>query len=44
MGRRPSGERAMTAAERQRKRRERLGIGGPVFAATEILRNRRQHP
>jgi hypothetical protein len=33
MGRRPSGERAMTA-ERQRKRRERLGIGGPVFAAT----------
>jgi len=28
MGRRPIGRVAMTAAERQRKRRERLGIGG----------------
>jgi hypothetical protein len=29
MGRHPIGERAMTAAERQQKHRERLGIGGP---------------
>lgn len=29
MGRKPIGERAMTAAERQQKRRQQLGIGGP---------------
>src|SRR5258705_13178283 len=31
MGRPPIGKKAMTAAERQRKRRERLGIGGPYL-------------
>ena len=29
MGRKPIGERAMTAAERQEKSRQQLGIGGP---------------
>jgi hypothetical protein len=31
MGRRPIGKTAMTDAERQRRRRERLGIGGPYL-------------
>jgi hypothetical protein len=29
MGRKPIGEVAMTAAERQRRRRQKLGTGGP---------------
>jgi hypothetical protein len=33
MGRKSIGEKAMDAAERQRRRRERLGIGGPWFKA-----------
>jgi len=37
MGRKPIGEIAMTAVERQRRRRERLGIGGTASAFTNRL-------
>lgn len=39
MGRKPIGDKPMTPVERQRRRRERLGIGGPWLRSRQPWNN-----